>query len=299
MVDESTYNELDRYFTRSMQGDERVAFESRLAADANLKTELDWIVNATRAMKDNGRSVMKQHIATMLSGIPAREVQKYTPAKNPVSFWKKWWWAVTSGVVLIATVAFIYANVWQGEGGEYHLFDNPQEHEQYEQEHSITKDFLPDTTQRDSLQKEMQPTEDSTNPDQAGKNINMEAIVHYGAQGGKSKQPQVVTEIDSAKIPLTYAWGGADSSRIGLNAEGTRDEAMSISINQLQKAPFTYRLDNKNLLLNVDYYTTAGYEFNGSGDTVYMTNLRGETFMLLRNRGELPLVPIKQKSSFK
>lgn len=281
MVDEATYNELDRYFTGRMQGEERAAFELRLSSDANLKTELDWIVNATAAMKNSGRMVMKQHIAAAIAGVPANALLKYRPAKNAKPFWKKWWFWITAVTVAVAVGAVVvYANAWEGDGGEYHFFDSHEPHyDEQEEEHSVTRALMDSVVNTpvpvDSSLEGMKA--DSTQAEASDDVVNEQVVVaenqkHYNVD----QQGQV--------NPVFVA--GATQSEV------RKEKPMNTRINLRRQPPYAYFLDD-NLTLYANYTSTAGFTFRGSGDTIYMTDNAAQTFMLLRGKGEQPLVPLR------
>lgn len=295
MVDETTYNELDRYFTGRMQGDERMAFGQRLHSDASLKTELDWIVNVTAAMKNSGRTVMKQHIAAAIAGVPANAVQKYKPAKNAASLWKKWWvWAVAVAVAVSVAVAAYAYMIRHSE--TMHEGDIMNE---LSPEHALTSD----SAVPDSYLEEMRmpvPTDSALSKD-SSKAIEGEVRVRYDI-GDEMLRPVRIQEqnrpannaerkVDSA-VPV-YGWQAPVVVSGGV--QQGKEISMSTSIVPRKQPPYTYVLDQK-LTLNANYTTTAGFRFRGYGDTVYMTDNNQQTFQLLRNKGEQPLVPLKAVS---
>lgn len=292
MVDETTYNELDRYFTGRMQGEERVAFESRLSADANLKTELDWIVNATTAMKNSGRAVMKQHIAAAIAGVPVKDLQKYSPSKNAKPFWKKWWAVIVAVAVAVAVSgAVVYANVWVDEGGEYHFFDAPLENNYHpqEEEHSVVKEHLQNDSCSDTMS--LPETETDSVKTNEASNLRENTEVYYELDGDRLTEIPKVGRDSAHRIVWTNGYDVAPVTISG-GAGGERKKPMGVIVGIQKNPPYTYILE-EDLTLNSPYTSTAGFTFKESGDTVYMTDKEGVKYMLLRNRGVQPLVPLK------
>lgn len=283
MVDETTYNELDRYFTGRMQGEERAAFELRLSSDANLKTELDWIVNATAAMKNSGRMVMKQHIVAAIAGVPAKELQKYRPAKNAKPFWKKWWvWVAAVAVALsLAAAVYVRANKWEGDDS-YHFFHPTETFDESGHEHSVVKDLTDSMVNEpasvDSCLDEIKT--DSTKADALDDGVDEQVVV---AEGRKN---QTYYDADQqGQVNPVYV-GNLTQSEV------RKDKPMNTRINLRRQPPYAYFLDD-DLTLYANYTSTAGFTFRGSGDTIYMTDNTAQTFMLLRGKGEQPLVPLR------
>jgi hypothetical protein len=278
MVDETTYNELDRYFTGSMQGEERAALEQRLSSDAGLKAELDWIVNATAAMKNSGRMVMKQHIAAAIAGVPAKDVQRYQPAKNAKPLWKKWWiWAVA--VAIIAAALFALAAMQKGEGQHDH-FDEPDASHHNEQEQPAAADYLMDSLAHQQVQ-----------PDSCLDEMKADSVISPAEDDPANEQVRVSQPAQTEKnfrVDSTQPYLANSQTR----QEVQRNKPMNTRINLRRQPPYAYFLDD-NLTLYANYSSTAGFTFRGSGDTIYMTDNNAQTFMLLRGKGEQPLVPLR------
>lgn len=280
MIDESTYSELDRYFHSAMNEAERSAFESKMNADKQLREEFDWLSNMLGGMKSQGRSVMKQTIASAIAGIPSGEVAKYKPSVNGKSFLKKWWWAITIVVSVLAAAVVVYSSAWIGEDGEYHFFDHDNL-PYYEEEHSLTKDYATDPCFDEGLPPTaVDSMKDSSDTKGGAATIDENADVLYEGQVKpvyvRDSAPNVDYFILSEVLPQ----------------KGHRIENMPTQINKRSSPPYTYELTDR-LKLNANYTTTAGFVFNGSGDTVYMTDNSSQTFMLLKGKGEQPLTPMR------
>ncbi len=281
MIDESTYNELDRYFHSAMNAEERSAFESRLNANAEMREEFQWLGIMLGGMKQQGRSVMKQTIASVIAGVPSGAVTKYKPSVNArpakpfgrgKSFLKKYWWVVASvAAVAIAVGVYLYAT--------RHIVDEG---------HSEGSDAAPqemmsapvDTACNDSLIEEMKPAESDTAYSVHIIDGQAEILIKGEPSNALEKK------VDSVKSPAWYIANGGG----GQPTQGGRKEPMATRINPRSQPPYTYSMD-ANLTLNANYTSTAGFSFRGSGDTVYMTDNNGVEFMLLRNKGEQPLRP--------
>ena len=110
MIDEKTYDEIDRYLRGEMSAEERAAFDARLSSDEALRAEVEWLSVAFRA---TGKLMMKSQLAEIFAGVPSASLVKYTPSKNGQGFLKKWWWA---GVMFVAaSAAVIWWNSPRGE----------------------------------------------------------------------------------------------------------------------------------------------------------------------------------------
>ena len=116
--------------------------------------------------------------------------------------------------------------------------------------------------------------------------IDEQVSVEYNAEPKVTQHYERRQNVDSVVPVLEY---GVTS--VGLPAKGQRIENMNTRINRRTQPPYTYVLDDR-LTLNANYNATAGFVFEGAGDTVYMTDNSGLSYRLLRNKGEQPLKPI-------
>jgi|GEM_PF-6285500 hypothetical protein len=276
MIDESTYNELDRYFHSAMSAHEKSAFESRMNASEELRTEFAWLGVMLGGMKQQGRSIMKQTIANAIAGVPAGAVAKYNPSVNGKSFLKKYKWIfITLVATAIGLGVYLYVNRHVEHEGDHSDSEGWSSQELINEASpsiadSVKKSAPPSRTDTAHVQRES--GEDDTE-------YNNVAIHDEG-------YPVMVTKKDSF-IQLTNVDGGQDKVNLG----GQRTEPMKTRINKRTQPPYSYMMD-ANLTLNANYTSTAGFTFSGSGDTVIMTDNNGLRFRLLRNKGEQPLVPM-------
>lgn len=283
MIDEVTYDELDRYFHAAMNADEKSAFESRMNSNAELRAEHAWLNTMLGGMKQQGRSVMKQTIASAIAGIPAGQVAKYKPSVNGKSFLKKWWWAITSVAVAVVVAVGVYKYVTR------HV--DPVNHEGNDSQEIIP---ATDSTAADSCIDVSAPGATSDSTSKSMELIEGDVQILYGNDSikiieGVAKRPKV----DTTK---GYAWDVnlaplAGVTQVQLPQQGTRLENMKTSISRRTQPPYTYTL-GQNLILNANYTTTAGFQFQGAGDTIYMTDNAGLRFRLVPTTKEQPLVPI-------
>jgi hypothetical protein len=263
MIDEATYDQLDRYFHSGMNEQERSAFELKMDSDKALREEYDWIHNMLGGMKSQGRSVMKQTIATALSGISAAEVVKYSPSVNGKSFLKKYWVAITVAVVAVGVAISIYAYVNQ--------------HKDPVQEGDVNPLEVPasDSSPGSSLQS-------VALPEGGGFNVDTSAPMPYSESGKKTKYPPTQHD-DTVKEIVTKP----QISRVN----GESQVAMNAQIVK-SSPPYSYILTDR-LILKSNYASTAGFVFTGKGDTFYMIDNLQQHFMLLKGKGEQPLVPLR------
>lgn len=280
MIDEATYDQLDRYFHSAMSEQEGRAFEAKMNADEKLRAEFDWLNNMLGGMKFQGRSVMKQTIATATSGIPSGEMVKYKPSINGKSFLRKWWVAITVTFAVIIVAVAVYKYVTR------HIDPTGYDTEGHSMDVIPLKDSALDSCM-DALA--MPPmggsSTDSTDaqsyndsPDSLSENV----IVKVKGV----KHPEIYYDVDTVgkHAPITvngYTW------QAGQNQQAP----MRTTIIQ-GPPPYTYELTDK-LILKSNYNTTAGFVFTGKGDTFYMTDNSQQHFMLLKGKGELPLTPLR------
>lgn len=278
MIEESAYDELDRYVNGKMRGEELDGYTQKLDSDNALRSEVEWIKSTMIAMSSSGRSVMKQHIATSMSG----EIEQYTPAKNKKSFWRKWWWACVLFVVGAAVAVVVVKYLPQGEGeGDNHGKDEIPLGGGTEGAVLMSDSaFVADSCAKvDSIMLHME--NDGTVKDTV--------IVGFGLYG-EAEQPDIYYDIDSVGkvVPMLIA-NTYNVGRVAWGSGSGNDIAMPVTLNIRKSPPFTYVLDSV-LTLNSDYMCTKKMRFRGSGDTVIMTDSVNNTYVLLRNRGKLPLV---------
>lgn len=281
MIDEATYDELDRYFHSNMNADEKSAFESRVNSNAQLKEELLWLNTMLGSMKQQGRSVMKQTIANAISGVPSGEMAKYKPSVNGKSFLKKWWWAISSVIVASALAVAIYSYTAQ----DSHSEERDESHSVLPQEAIAPVD----SSSIDSVKESMQHPSDSVKAA-----ITKEtAYVHFEDDVILVKTPKAgnspgVTRLDSMK--RAYVVDASLTETNGTQRE--KNKPMFVIPGYKPQPPYTYTLE-VDLTLNAPWRSTKGFKFEELGDTVYMTDTQGVKYMLLRNRGVQMLEPMK------
>lgn len=275
MIDEATYDQLDRYFHSAMNEAERNAFESKMNADKQLREEFAWLNNMLGGMKSQGRSVMKQTIAAAIAGIPSGEVAKYRPSVNGKSFLKRWWVAiaVTVIVLVVAIAAYKY----------------------------ITRHIDPAGYDTEGQSMDVNPTQGSENVDSCADSL-------VTAMSGPPADAQLADSTKAFSEHVIVNMNGKEAMEVYYDVND-RDSITPIVItgggyawtNQQQvpmkttiiqgPPPYTYELTDK-LILKSNYTTTAGFVFTGKGDTFYMTDNSQQHFMLLKGKGELPLTPL-------
>ncbi len=276
MIDEATYDQLDRYFHSAMNEQERSAFESKMNANEELRAEHDWLKGMLGGMKSQGRGVMKQTIAAAISGIPTGEVVKYKPSVNGKSFLKKWWVAITATVAVLVVAFAVYKYVTR------HI-DPPR----YDTE-GQSMDVIPLADSEsvdscaDSLIKAISgPAVDGQRIDST-KACSENVVVNMSGNQAMHQYYDINDRDSVAPITITggvtYGW------------DNQKQVAMKTTIIQ-GPPPYTYELTDK-LILKSNYTTTAGFVFTGKGDTFYMIDNSQQRFMLLKGKGELPLTPL-------
>ncbi len=299
MIDESTYSDLDRYFHSQMNTEEKSAFTSRMNANEELRAEFQWLNTMLGGMKQQGRSVMKSTIAGAIAGVAFDEVERYEPAVNKKSFFKKYWWALTSLIVAIAVAIAIYVYTTQHTSTEGH----DENGDGFQQEAILSADSSGLENSIDSCNEQMlDPNLDSIfKSGGEGRVAVRETVavrfVHDNTYLLGDETPHVggskhVIVEDSAnrskwKKPLVHS---------GVQDEGyNKDKSRSMGVTTGYKPfpPYTYKLDD-DLMLNAPYYTCKGFTWEGMGsDTVYMTTKDGIQYMLLRGKGVKELIPVK------
>lgn len=123
MIDETTYQLMEQYLRGELPDAERVAFETRLAADATLREELDWLRIADETMHDVGHEALKRRIAALTAGIAIGQLDAYTPSQNAIppkkSWWSKGWWTLPFGVLLGLSIWVLTSKHKTTEGNHY------------------------------------------------------------------------------------------------------------------------------------------------------------------------------------
>jgi hypothetical protein len=295
MIDEATYNELDRYFHSQMNAEEKSAFASRLSTNAELRTEFEWLNTMLGGMKQQGRSIMKSTIAGAIAGISSDEVEKYRPSMNRKSFFKKYWWVITSVVVAIGIAVAIYLYTTQSSNTE-----SDSEHgNTFSQEAVIGADN--DAGVDSCAESVLNPAGDSLFKSESEGRIAVRETVDVHYKSGVYYEQDNDTRIISQTRPvaendtfhrskwqnLTYGAGVEDDAY-----RKEKKKSMGVTTGYKPFPPYTYKLDD-DLMLNAPYYSCKGFTWEGMGsDTVYMTTKDGITYMLLRGKGVKELVPV-------
>lgn len=275
MIDEATYDELDRYFHSVMNSEEKSAFESRMNASADLRAEYAWLNTMLGGMKQQGRSVVKQTVASTIAAVSSGDVAKYKPSLNGKFFSWKYLWVVASAILAVAIAIYWYAD-----------------RESRSEDHNEIRDVLP--------QEAISPPDSSNGAllfpvDTVKNTIATETAYVYfdNYENTGNVKPE------SHAIFLTQS---KDSTRLS----GSKDENIQTSGDRrkskkltgvipgyTRQPPFTYILEDETLTLNSPWRSIKGFKFDDFGDTVYMTNLDGEKYILLRNQGVNLLTPMK------
>jgi hypothetical protein len=296
MIDEATYGELDRYFHSQMSTEEKSAFASRMNANQDLRAEFQWLNTMLGGMKQQGRSVLKQTIAGAIAGVPFEQVEKYKPAMNKKSFFKKYWWVVTTAVVAIATAIAIYLYTTQRANMESH----DENGDAFSEETMIDADAA-GTLNADSCDDQALPAgiDSIFKSEGAGRVAVRETVdvrignhVYYDIdEENNITRAIAIAENDSinrSRWKKQPAYSGVEDEPY--NKDKTR--SMGVTTGYKPFPPYTYKLDD-DLMLNAPYYSCKGFTWEGMGsDTVYMTTKDGIEYMLLRGQGVKELVPV-------
>lgn len=269
MIDESAYNDIDRYVNGRMSGEELQSFQQRMQVDATLQEEITWMESVILSMRASGQMVLKQHIASAIAGVSDGELKRYTPSINKKSFLKKWWWMFVLGsAVIIAAIAWYVLRDTSNEQNEESVPAEPYEHVAI--------------ANVDSTNSAM--SADSSDPHRKPRATATELVEVIPFSGTNTKSPEVGSVSDSVK---TYIAAASVAEIDG----GKRKLPMHVKLNVKKDPPYTYKLDSV-LTLTSNYTSAKSFTFAGEGDTIYMTDDNATTFMLLRNKGELPLQKI-------
>jgi hypothetical protein len=283
MIDEATYNDLDRYFHSDMNAEEKGVFESRMNASEDLRAEFVWLNIMLGSMKQQGRTVMKQSIASALASVPSGEVARYKPSVNGKSFLKKWWWAITGAVVAVGVAVAIY------------MYTSPTPHsESHDENHDVLpREVIPptDSVHADSLNESMELRSDSVKAA-----IGKETAYVYFDDGDENalneKKVGVAPVIGREDSMRVLAYSGTNSPTGSGGVPRDKNKPMFVIPGYKTQPPYTYTL-GEDLTLNAPWRTTKGFKFEEVGDTVYMTDNDGLKYMLLRNQGVQMLEPMK------
>lgn len=282
MIDEATYGELDRYYHAKMNTEEKSAFESRLASSEELRSELAWLNIMFSGMKEQGRLVMKQTISNALADVPKEVIARYKPSLNRKSFLKKWWWLIIGLVATTAIGIALYKYV------NSHI--DPLHHEEGGYRNVIdTSDCHP--TDSSNIQTAVTNTDSSVVPKEK---IAEEAQIAYGLKrmdSIKKMAPKPKNADTGFRLVFSVDKSENDFKDVFEPQYRTRLENMRTFINKRSQPPYTYTLE-ENLTLNANYPSTAGFRFEGVGDTIYMTDNAGLKFRLIHTSTEQPLLPI-------
>jgi hypothetical protein len=117
-LDEQTYALIDRYLLGAMDANERMAFEERMSAEADLNDEVAWMKQLQQEMKNMGRDVLKRQLAAIGAAVPTKELASYSPSQNAIAPPKtssfNWWWIlIVAGA--IGTAIFWYVKETSGD----------------------------------------------------------------------------------------------------------------------------------------------------------------------------------------
>jgi hypothetical protein len=109
-LNEATYEQLERWLRGELGANELAAFEARLATEAELLEEAEWLTNAQEVMHDEGRAEFKQMLAEIGAGVGASALAAYTPTRNAIPKWKMWlkkfWWIPVATLAAVSAIAF-------------------------------------------------------------------------------------------------------------------------------------------------------------------------------------------------
>lgn len=289
MIDAGTYDELDRYALEKMPAEERSAFEKRIAADEELREELEWLAAATLAMNSSGKSILQKQIAQIAATVPVSALENYTPALNKKGFLKKWGWAIAGIIAVAAGIAVWWfvihktpATENREDRGETKDMIAPADSVKTKQqmESLMNPDFPPAVA--DSCADEILFGEDSV-------------PLHSVKQEGRAKPPaesRSAEASDTAKGIITasaasqaYAW-----------SVNEKKPMLDISYRSQKGNSPTYLLGEK-LVLYSNYKNSSGLSFYEDENSVIMIDSVGNTYVLKRIPKEQKLV--RQQSAFK
>lgn len=280
MIDESTYDELDRFLTGRLNANKAEEFEHKLQASEELNSELSWLKSTAFALQPDGRTVMKQHIASVISSVPEKEIKKYRPSKNGPSFWKKWWWVVAAIAVAVAITMAVAGSV----GNNEHSRQESSGHNEYNggETNSVADNNIVDDSSSPAI------SDNSPGSSYEEKHPTIETV-ELQPNTKANEKSELYHDFDDDSVLRPIVVQGSPGYQL-TEASQNKKAPMHVILNVRNNPPFTYKLDTA-LTLNSAYTTARNFVFSGQGDTVYMTDHNSKTFMLLRNKGELPLTP--------